>query len=240
MNTLFCTRSSITKHCSAHSHDAWEVILCLTGSFTITIDNIGRSMNIGDVIVIPPGTVHKEDTDDFYSDVYVQAKTLDFFDLFIVHDDGTILTLINMIHKILTEKEYNYANIADCILDTICQYIKKLRSVVSRNSAVDMLKNVIYNNISNPHFDLASEIDKTGFNSDYLRRCFKRELGMTPLGYLTHLRIDQAKTMLIQDTFVSVENVSAQCGFNDSFYFSTCFKKHEGVSPLQYRKANRL
>ena len=62
---------------------------------------------------------------------------------------------------------------------------------------------------------------------------------MAPLEYLTRLRINQAKTLLVQDNFVSIEDVARNCGFNDSFYFSTCFKKHMGISPLRFRK-NKL
>ncbi|MBO5070406.1 MAG: helix-turn-helix transcriptional regulator [Roseburia sp.] len=175
-----------------------------------------------------------------YSDIYVQTVTLDFPDVLIVHDfDGNILTLMNMMHKALSEKENNYTNIADSLLDTICQYIKKLSNVSFQNPVVYKLKNTIYENIENAGFDLTFEIAQSGSNADYLRRCFKKEIGKTPLGYLTWLRINQAKTLLLQDTFISVEDVSAHCGFHDSFYFSTCFKKHTGIAPLQYRNRSR-
>ena len=85
-------------------------------------------------------------------------------------------------------------------------------------------------------FDLTGEIEKTGFHPDYVRRCFKAETGKTPLAYLTWLRINKAKQLLVQHIGISIENIAAQCGFLDSFYFSTCFKKHTGMAPMQYRK----
>jgi AraC-like DNA-binding protein len=50
------------------------------------------------------------------------------------------------------------------------------------------------------------------------------------------LRIERAKILLTQHTFTGITDTAYFCGFNDSYYFSTCFKKHVGVPPLQYRK----
>lgn len=238
MNILCCAKSipKMTK-CQMHSHPSWEVILHKSGHATSHIGNAVYEINAGDILIIPPGTKHDGESETGYSDMYFQADNLDFFESFVVHDfDGSVLTLMNMLHKVMIEKEQNFNQIANNIAETICQYIKKYSEMNFRYPFVNELKNIIYKNISNPTFDLSEEIKKLGFNSDYLRRCFKHELGKTPLEYLTTLRLNQSKVLLKQDTFISIEDVSAQCGFNDSFYFSTCFKKHIGSSPLQYRK----
>ena len=238
MNVLYCAKSpqNITT-CSSHSHPEWEVIYHLAGSNTTLIDNTSYNIKKGDIIVIPPNVRHEGISDTFYSDMYFQTDKLDFFSHFSVHDfDGSVLTLMNMLHKVMTEKEENYDQIAITLVETICQYIKKYSEIKINYPVVNELKNIIYKNISNPAFNLSSEINNSGFNSDYFRRCFKKALGKTPLEYLTYLRLNQSKMLLKQDTFISIEDVSKNCGFNDSFYFSTCFKKHIGVPPLQYRK----
>ena len=238
MNAVFCRRSGVVRYCSPHSHDSWEIILNISGSFNLYANGDLYHLGVGDVIVIPPDTVHEEIADDMYTDICLRVNDLDFSDIVTVHDDGTILTLINLIRKVLVEKEYNFAAIADSMTETVYQYIVKLRKTGCRSSAVEQLKNILYANISNSDFRLGDVMRSIGFNEDYIRRCFKREIGKTPLGYLTELRIDQAKVLLTQETFTSIENISAICGFGDSFYFSTCFKKHVGVAPLQYRKMN--
>lgn len=239
MNTLSYGSGNSIMKCMLHEHACWEIILHRAGHVTSLIGNHSYYITEGDVMIIPPKVKHDGNSDVKYSDIYVQARTLDFPNVLVVHDfDGNILTLMNMLYKVLSEKEINYTNIADSLLDTICHYIKKLSNVSFQNPVVYKLKNTIYENIGNADFDLTHEITQSGSNADYLRRCFKKEIGKTPLGYLTWLRINQAKTLLLQDTFISVEDVSARCGFHDPFYFSTCFKKHVGTAPLQYR--NRL
>lgn len=98
------------------------------------------------------------------------------------------------------------------------------------------LKNILYENISNSDFKVASLAEVSGYNIDYLRRCFLAETGKTSREYLTGLRLSQAKKLLLQESFISIEDVALKCGFNDSFYFSTLFKKHFGVSPGSYRR----
>ena len=240
LNTICCAKSprELTR-CSMHSHPNWEIILQLTGETRSVIDENVVQVTKGDVLVIPPHTMHDGKSSSTYSDIYVQAENLDFSHFLTVHDtDSSILELFTMLHKVMTEKEENYARIADSLLDTICQYIKKLSSVEYKYPFIYTFKNNMYDNVSNPDFDILREIKKTGYNDDYFRRCFKKETGKTPLEYLTYLRINLAKVLLVQETFVSIENVSSKCGFKDSYYFSACFKKHTGLSPSCYRTQN--
>ena len=115
-------------------------------------------------------------------------------------------------------------------------HMAKTRRLIKESlSLVDGVTEII-----DAEFEVTRGMEQTGFDKDYLRRCFKKEVGKTPLEYLTSLRMEQAKTLLIQQTFSGVEAVATACGFSDPFYFSTCFKRHVGTSPLQYRKQNGM
>ena len=132
MNVLCCTKSlspTMTK-CVPHSHTVWEVILHKTGYVTSKIGETTYNITVGDIIVIPPGVMHDGNSDIIYSDMYFQADNLDFFSPFVVHDfDGSVMILMNMLHKVMAEKEKNYSAIANNIAQTICQYIKKYSNV---------------------------------------------------------------------------------------------------------------
>ena len=141
-----------------------------------------------------------------------------------------------MLNKVMTEKENNYEAIAHSITNAICEYIKKYQKTDFKYDFTVNFKNTLYDNISNPDFNISDEIKKLGYTYDYFRRCFKEDFNKTPLEYLTELRIELAKKLLKQTAFQGVENVALQCGFKDIFYFSKAFKKHTGVSPNAYRK----
>ncbi len=71
-----------------------------------------------------------------------------------------------------------------------------------------------------------------------LHRRFKRATGMAPLHYLQSLRIAGARELL-RHSNLSVGDIAWQQGIQDVSYFSQLFRRHCGVSPLQYRNAVR-
>ncbi len=71
------------------------------------------------------------------------------------------------------------------------------------------------------------------YNFDYMNRTFKKVMGQTIFQYLTHIRIDHAK-MLILNTSMKMSEVGRRVGFPDEYYFSRVFKKAVGVSPVAY------
>ncbi len=64
-------------------------------------------------------------------------------------------------------------------------------------------------------------------NPDYFRKLFKKEMGVSPLKYLTQIRISHAKRLLRlkQRSDMSIQEIAWLSGFQDSLYFSRVFKK---------------
>ncbi|WP_214481144.1 AraC family transcriptional regulator [Bacillus sp. SM2101] len=73
------------------------------------------------------------------------------------------------------------------------------------------------------------------YHPDYITRCMKRTIGVTPIQFLTQYRLSQAKHMLtISDE--TINSISKGVGIKDYAHFSKLFKLHVGVSPAIYRK----
>ena len=70
----------------------------------------------------------------------------------------------------------------------------------------------------------------------YINRLFVRQYHESPSKYQVRLRMNVAKKLLIGDSALSVRQVAEQVGYQDQSYFSRIFKKHTGVSPLDYRR----
>lgn len=69
----------------------------------------------------------------------------------------------------------------------------------------------------------------------YLRNLFYNENGMSPQEYLINLRLRRAEFLLMNNEY-SITEVAMAVGYNDVLQFSRIFKKHNGVSPTDYRK----
>lgn len=73
------------------------------------------------------------------------------------------------------------------------------------------------------------------FSTQYISQLFKSEIGVNFLAYLTNIRMEKAKKLLLS-TPLSIADVSEQSGYSDYRVFTKVFKKSEGVTPSQFRR----
>ena len=72
-------------------------------------------------------------------------------------------------------------------------------------------------------------------NPQYISQLFKNEIGVGFLAYLTNIRMEKAKRLLLT-TPLSIAEVAEQSGYGDYRVFTKVFRKAEGVTPSQYRR----
>ena len=72
-------------------------------------------------------------------------------------------------------------------------------------------------------------------SAQYISQLFKNEIGVGFLTYLTNIRMERAKQLLLS-TSLSIAEVSEQSGYGDYRVFTKVFKKAEGITPSQYRR----
>lgn len=72
-----------------------------------------------------------------------------------------------------------------------------------------------------------------------LRVLFRERFGMSPLKYITSLRISTAKQLLEQPD-ITITEVARSVGISDPLYFSRIFRAETGISPSEYKKNNDL
>ena len=77
--------------------------------------------------------------------------------------------------------------------------------------------------------------DEFHLSSQYISQLFKSEIGVNFLAYLTSIRMERAKKLLLA-TSLSIGEISEKCGYADYRVFTKAFKKEEGSTPSQYRR----
>jgi len=89
-----------------------------------------------------------------------------------------------------------------------------------------------------PDLDRDELAAAAALHPDHFTRAFKRYLDVTPMQYLTQLRINQAG-FLLQHTDQRVSDIAEQVGFVDAFHFSRVFRQQMKQSPRAYREKSR-
>ena len=104
------------------------------------------------------------------------------------------------------------------------QLVEEIRCYLDENFAQDIT--------------LSAMANRYKISPGYLSLLFTERTGKNFIDYLTERRIKKAKELL-KHSDLKIYEISNAVGYNDSFYFSNCFKKVAGVSPSEYREGTR-
>lgn len=123
------------------------------------------------------------------------------------------------------------------LVSEICRQFSRFKD----NKSTELKKGIL--NYVNSHFmessmGLEAVADEFGITANYLSRFFKQETGCTFIQYVTMIRMDRAKDLLINSE-MPVKDVVAESGYIDVANFVRKFKNYEGVTPGQYREKMR-
>lgn len=123
-----------------------------------------------------------------------------------------------------------------CLLrDNICNYID-VKKKSYKHHIVNHVKKYINNNLEEKLY-LNEVAELHNISPSYLSSIFKKECNMGFSEYISNMKINKAKELLINDNF-KVYEVSDILGFESAFYFSKVFKKITGYSPKEYVQRN--
>jgi len=90
----------------------------------------------------------------------------------------------------------------------------------------------------NESFSLEDVAKAAHLSVSRLSHIFKEQTGLTIIDYLTNVRIEYAKELLIS-TNKNCTEICFESGYNDQSYFTRTFKEIVGVPPKQFREMNR-
>ena len=78
-----------------------------------------------------------------------------------------------------------------------------------------------------------------GLSPNYFSTLFKKMSGSNFISWLTKLRIEKAKRLLME-TDLTIRDIAGQVGYYSTSFFIRSFKKIEGRTPSEYRKSLSL
>lgn len=121
------------------------------------------------------------------------------------------------------------------------RYVKQYRdsnnNLTTGNNDIETVIHYMKENIQR-RLTLKELTDNTSYSVSHFSVVFKKEIGLSPLNYFNLLKIQRA-CFLLDTTDMKVSQICYKIGIDDTNYFSRLFSKIMGISPREYKKAQK-
>jgi len=239
-----------------HYHPDFEVYYLTDGCCRYFIGSKTYRLNAGDLVVIPPGVIHK---------VIYESKTHSRL-LFNCTTDYIPNSVMNMIDKITyfsqttdTSRQVAaiYKRISDAVTQPDCfqedtircntmQLFLLMAKATAGKESISVSSPFIEKAVSHIHTNymyrltLSDTAKLCAVSPEHLSRVFKKETGFGFNEYLNLYRLKKAESILKSGQIKSISEIAFLCGFGDSNHFSKSYKNMFGVAPSQvYKQAKQ-
>ena len=249
-----------------HYNKDYMLIYFLRGTGNIKVEGHRYDIAEGDIIILNPAELfHCTVSDQAYHERIVLYFNESLLDNFPYYTDALFqpfnsrksgvgnLISVESVQKNRLDKQLEelllLARTSDhtSAILSVCKVVELLAQIAQITASVEesfhdtLHENPLINEILrflNQHFrediTISTVADAFGINKSYLSHLFKEQAGMSLWNYVILRRI-QACNELIRKNH-SIEDASYQAGFQNYSNFFRLYKKHTGITPLQFKK----
>jgi AraC-like DNA-binding protein len=222
-------------HMAPHSHTFHEIIVVVRGRLLLKSNDVKMVAQAGDILFYHSGFVHEEASDprapaQTFFIAFDTGDLLPWLPLRNRDDGGRVQQLVSWIVE--DERGRRPTEMRRTLFETLFGELRRLCG-----SAPDPWLQAILayarENLTKPLTldDLARQGQMSRFA--FIRK-FKRLCGRTPMEELRHMRLDQARTLLLT-TNLPVKAIAPAVGIGDEYQLSKLFRLHFNLSPRDLR-----
>ena len=241
---------------SVHSHGFSELFYITGGKGHFLVQGRKCPVEKGHLLIVNPQIEHGEFSSEDQPLEYIvlgiegmqftpSSSQLD--DLPVIHitqAESSIAYCMNTLRDEIQHPQPGQETICQNLLNVIILMIlrqKDMRvSVTALNNVSSeclTIKNYIDGHFKDPvTLDLLAE--QIHQNKYYIAHTFKDAFGISPIKYLMERRVQESK-FLLDETDLSIGQISSIVGFSSSSHYSQAFRRSTDLSPNEYRKQCR-
>lgn len=137
-------------------------------------------------------------------------------------------------------KNETLSDVENWLIDVCCQTAAaiKVNSSEKTQQHAEQIKAYIDNNLTKD-IALSSISEYVKYSPTYVSKTFRQYYNISCIDYLNSCRVKLSQELLLADHSLSVKEIGFKVGFNNMQSFFRIFKRYTGMTPQQYREANR-
>lgn len=223
-----------------HSHNYHQILIPLLGNINLIINGKLIIVSYGEVCIIPKGVHHQFTARTDFRFLVINTDNIDFVALEPVNElhfslDDKLLAFIGVVEKQLLTDFDQVMN--DYMLKLLMEFLKKISSNKRIDSRLINVLNIIKNDISAEH-TLDSLAKAACLSESHFKKAFKKQFGYTPKAYITELRMQMARGLII-NTDMPITIIAEKCGYQNLSAFIRRFSLCYHETPQKFRTKGR-
>ncbi|MEE9363128.1 MAG: AraC family transcriptional regulator [Cellulophaga sp.] len=234
----------IDKKFPLHFHQSWSLAYIEFGSENIAFNNSDFLVSKNAIQLIPPYSIHKNWSNKnnawAYKALYISDDVIKNVAKKINADYSYLASLPYFISYRNSEFDISEASIFKIIENLFVDTLNDVHQPYFKKYADEPFDDILnYLSLNyNQSITLETLQKKFRVNKFKLQKSFKKNIGLTPLEYLTTIRIENSKKHFYTD--VPLVEIALESGFYDQSHFTHSFKKYVGVTPGNYKKNSKI
>ena len=224
----------------ARSYDTLSLRLSGSGFFKTQKDNF--SVSRGKLLYLPKSVEYQQHSEDetliAIHFINYSSDTVQFAEVIDVDDAEYVENLVKQMYDVWKNMNVGYQYKCTSLFYELLYYLRcrEHKDSIGAVSDGDKIKNaldLIHANYRKEQIDIGRLAQSCALSEAYFRKLFKKVHGVSPIQYVTDLKLDFA-SHLLQSGLYTVNETAARSGFSDPKYFSRVFKARFGNSPKEY------
>lgn len=242
-----------------HYHEIHQVLYALKGEGKVALDGKTSSFRQDNVAIITPFTSHSISSDSsltvlvlaFDKNIlenslqkellgrYFNETALQELNLF---DGSNVRQLLRrMLYEQSHGESINYVALKIFLSELLLKLARSQEQLLELD-ANTLRAERLRQYIDTHYFEILGSNDlaaKLGISTRHINTIFKEKYNITPVQYLTEVRLGLAEKMLI-NTDSDIASICFEVGFESLSTFYRLFKNSRNISPNRYRKAHQM
>ena len=241
-------------NCSTHTHGCTELFFIIGGHGMFQAQQARFPVAINDLVAINAGVPHCETSQERSPLEYMvlgvegleALADIDGYALMHLHEEqASISACLSLMLQECQDELADHDQVCQHLLEIILlQLLRRddfALSAAPTGPRTSRECGLVRQYIDN-HFKENITLDQLAamvhINKFYLSHAFRKEYDTSPISYLIERRIEESR-FLLSETDHPLSQIAQILGFSSLSYFSQCFRKAEGLSPMEYRKRTR-